>query len=167
MLGSWESAQAEAARALEQTLARQAAVDALETQVKHVFELAERAVADVQSIGSARREISETRELLERPRNSSRPPRAPWRIRDPQAPLERAEQRLARAEALALGMKTTVEALQAQRTVVDHAMESASGLAMQMKQAEALIATLRKERTIACELKIALESDDEEGAPGA
>ncbi len=42
-------------------------------------------------------------------------------------------------------------------------MESASNLAMQMKQAEALIAALRKERTLACELKaaLALEEDEE------
>ena len=44
-------------------------------------------------------------------------------------------------------------------------MESASGLAMQMKQAEALIAALRKERTLACELKAALELDEEDGEP--
>ena len=65
LLGRWESAQGEAARALEQTLARQAAVEALEAQVKHVFGMAERAVEDVQTIGSARREIEDTRNLLE------------------------------------------------------------------------------------------------------
>ncbi|MEO7987773.1 MAG: hypothetical protein ABI766_14690, partial [Gemmatimonadales bacterium] len=118
--------------------------------------------------GSARREISETRELLENTQEQFKTTEgALEEFETRKRQLERAEQRLARAEALALGMKTTVEALQAQRTVVDHAMESASGLAMQMKQAEALIATLRKERTIACELKIALELDDEEGAPRA
>jgi hypothetical protein len=41
LLAQWESAQTEAARGLEQTLARQGAVDALEAQVKHVFDLAE------------------------------------------------------------------------------------------------------------------------------
>ncbi|MEP6573925.1 MAG: hypothetical protein ABJD11_14580, partial [Gemmatimonadota bacterium] len=53
LLGKWESAQADAARALEQTVARQAAMDALETQVKHVFTLAERAVEDVRVIGAS------------------------------------------------------------------------------------------------------------------
>ena len=65
LLGPWESAQAEAAKGLEQTLARQGAVEALEAEVKHVFELAERAVDNVQTIGSSRREIEETRALLE------------------------------------------------------------------------------------------------------
>lgn len=165
LLGTWESAQAEAARALEQALARQAAVDALEAQVKHVFELAERAVADVQMIGSARREIEETRELLESTREQFKATEgALEQFETRKRQLDRAEQRLARAEALALGMRSTVEALTAQRTIVDHAMESAGTLALQMKQAEALIAALRKERTIACELKaaLALEEDDEE-----
>jgi len=166
LLGSWESAQAEASRALEQALARQAAVDALEAQVKHVFELAERAVADVQMIGSARREIEETRELLESTQEQFKATEgALEQFEARKRQLDRAEQRLARAEALALGMRATVEALTAQRTVVDHAMESASGLALQMKQAEALIAAFRKERTIACELKaaLALEEDEETG----
>ena len=165
LLGTWESAQAEAARALEQALTRQAAVDALEAQVKHVFELAERAVADVQTIGSARREIEETRELLESTQEQFKATEgALEQFETRKRQLDRAEQRLARAEALALGMRATVEALTAQRTIVDHAMESASSLALQMKQAEALIAVLRKERTIACELKaaFALEEDDEE-----
>ena len=164
LLGNWESAQEEAARGLEQTLARQGAVDALEAQVKHVFELAERAVADVQIIGSSRHAIEETRDLLETTREQVKATEgALEEFETRKRQLERAEQRLARAEALALGMRSTVEALIAQRTVVDHAMESASNLALQMKQAEALIAALRKERALACELKaaLALEEDEE------
>ncbi len=145
-------------------LARQGAVDALEAQVKHVFELAERAVADVQIIGSSRRAIEETRDLLETTREQVKATEGSLEeFETRKRQLERAEQRLARAEALALGMRSTVEALTAQRTVVDHAMESASNLALQMKQAEALIAALRKERALACELKaaLALEEDEE------
>jgi hypothetical protein len=82
--------------------------------------------------------------------------------------LERAEQRLARAEALALGIRSTVETLTAQKTVVDHAMESAGALGFQMKQAEALIAALRRERDLACDLKAAVaaltdETEDQVG----
>jgi hypothetical protein len=47
LLGRWESAQGEAAKGLEQTLARQGAVEALESEVKNVFELAQRAVDNV------------------------------------------------------------------------------------------------------------------------
>ncbi len=171
LLGKWEAAQTEAARALEQTLARQAAVEALEAQVRHVFGLAEQAVADVQAIGSARREIEETRTMLEEVQGQFRSTEQALQGFDSRKrQLERAEQRLARAEALALAIRSTVETLQAQRTVVDHAVESAGALAFQMKQAEALITALRRERTLACELKAAIaavaEEDEEGGTVG-
>ena len=153
---------------MEQDLARQGAVEALESEVKNVFELAQRAVDDVQPIGSSHREIDETRALLED--TQSRFEVAEQALRDFDArkrALEPAEQRLARAEALALGIKTTVETLQAQKTVVDHAMESAGALGLQMKQAEALIVSLpRRERSLAADLKAAVAAleDIEEGA---
>ena len=165
LLDKWEAAQTEAARGLEQTLAREAAVEALEAQVRHVFGMAERAVADVQAIGSARRDIEDTRALLEETQTQFRATEQSLQgFEARKRQLERAEQRLARAEALALGIRSTVETLQAQRTVVDHAVESAGALAFQMKQAEALISALRRERTLACELKaaIAAVADEDE-----
>jgi hypothetical protein len=56
-----------------------------------------------------------------------------------------------------MGIRSTVESLQAQKTIVDHAMESAGALTLQMKQAEALIQALRRERQLACDLKAALD----------
>jgi hypothetical protein len=47
-------------------------------------------------------------------------------------------------------------------------MESAGALSFQMKQAEALIGALRRERDLACDLKTAvaaLSEDDDEGTP--
>jgi chromosome segregation ATPase len=169
LLGKWESAQAQAAKALEQTLARQAGVEAIEAQVKHVFDLAERTVEDVQSIGSARREIEETRAMLQATQDQFKTTEETLKgFESRKRQLERAEQRLARAEALALGIRATVESLTAQKTVVDHAMESAGALSFQMKQAEALIGALRRERDLACDLKAAvaaLSEEDEEAAP--
>jgi exonuclease SbcC len=172
LLTRWESAQTEAGKALEQTLARQAGVEAIEAQVKHVFDLAERTVEDVQTIGSARREIEETRSMLAATQEQFKTTEETLKgFESRKRQLERAEQRLARAEALALGIRSTVESLTAQKTVVDHAMESAGALGFQMKQAEALIAALRRERDLACDLKSAVaalsdESEDEEaGGP--
>ena len=171
LLEKWESAQAQAAKALEQTLARQAGVEAIEAQVKHVFDLAERTVEDVQSIGSARREIEETRTMLQATQDQFKTTEETLKgFESRKRQLERAEQRLARAEALALGIRATVETLTAQKTVVDHAMESAGALGFQMKQAEALIGALRRERDLACDLKTAVASlsdeDDEEMQDG-
>ena len=169
LLEKWESAQTQAAKALEQTLARQAGVEAIEAQVKHVFDLAERTVEDVQSIGSARREIEETRAMLEATQDQFKTTEETLKgFESRKRQLERAEQRLARAEALALGIRATVESLTAQKTVVDHAMESAGALSFQMKQAEALIGALRRERDLACDLKTAvaaLSDEDEEATP--
>jgi chromosome segregation ATPase len=170
LLTRWESAQTDAAKALEQTLARQAGVEAIEAQVKHVFDLAERTVEDVQTIGSARREIEETRSMLEATQEQFKTTEETLKgFEARKRQLERAEQRLARADALALGIRATVESLTAQKAVVDHAMESAGALGFQMKQAEALIAALRRERDLACDLKTAAsaladEDEDQEAA---
>jgi chromosome segregation ATPase len=164
LLDKWESAQTEANKALEQTLARQAGVEAIEAQVKHVFDLAERTIQDVQTIGSARREIEETRAMLQATQDQFKTTEETLRgFESRKRQLERAEQRLARAEALALGIRATVESLTAQKTVVDHAMESAGALGFQMKQAEALIGALRRERDLACDLKAAISALGEEG----
>jgi chromosome segregation protein len=163
LLAKWDSAQGEAARALEQTLARQGAVDALEQQVKHLFGLAERAVADVQTISDARHDIDETRALLDATQAQFKATEETLKGFDArQRQLERAEQRLARAEALAIDVRTTVESLQAQRTLVDHVIDRAGALSFQIKQAEALVETLKRERTLACELKAAVEAVREE-----
>jgi DNA repair exonuclease SbcCD ATPase subunit len=168
LLAQWDSAQAEAARGLEQTLARQGAIEALEAQVKHVFELAERAVSDVQALGAARREVEETRELLQDTQQQFKAAESALQgFEGRRRQLERAEQRLARAEALAVDVRSTVESLQVQRTVVEHVIERAGALAFQMKQAEALVEVLKRERTLAADLKAAIASvreEDEETA---
>ncbi len=163
LLAKWESAQSEAARALEQTLARQGAVDALEQQVKHVFDLAEKSVADVHAISGARHDIDDTRALLDATQAQFKATEDTLRGFDArQRQLERTEQRLARAEALSIDVRTTVESLQAQRTLVDHVIERAGALSFQIKQAEALVETLKRERTLACELKAAVAAVREE-----
>ncbi len=159
LLGHWESAQAEAAKGLEQTLARQGAVDALEAQVRHVFDLADRAVEHAQTIGGSRREIEETHELLQE--TNAQLKAAEESLHGFEArrrQLERTEQRLARAEALAMEVRSTVEALQAQRAVVEHVIERSGVLTLLIKQAEAMVETLRRERTMACDVSAAVAS---------
>ena len=129
-----------------------------------MFDLAERTIEDVQTIGSARREIEETRAMLQATQDQFKTTEETLKgFESRKRQLERAEQRLARAEALALGIRATVESLTAQKTVVDHAMESAGALGFQMKQAEALIGALRRERDLACDLKAAISALGEDG----
>ena len=166
LLATWDSAQTEAARALDQTLARQGAVEALGAEVKHVFELAERAVENVQTIGAARREIEETHALLQETHAQLRSAEdALHTFEARKRQLERTEQRLARAEALSMEVRSSVESLQAQRAVVEHVIERSGALTFQMKQAEALLEMLRRERTLACDVSAAVAAarDEEEG----
>jgi chromosome segregation ATPase len=159
LLAQWESAQVEAARGLDQALARQGAVDALEAQVKHVFDLADRAVEHAQTIGGSRREIEETYQLLQETHaqlKSAEDALHGFEARRRQ--LERTEQRLARAEALALEVRSTVDSLQAQRAVVEHVIERSGALTFLIKQAEAVAETLRRERTLACDVSAAVAS---------
>jgi chromosome segregation ATPase len=168
LLAQWESAQAEAARGLEQTLARQGAVDALEAQVKHVFDLAERSVEHAQTIGASRREIEETHELLQDTHTQLKAAEGALHgFEARRRQLERTEQRLARAEALALEVRSTVESLQAQRAVVEHVIERSGALTFQIKQAEALVETMRRERTLACEVSAAVAAVRDEDEPEA
>ena len=138
-------------------------MDALEQQVKHVFDLAEKSVADVHAISGARHDIDDTRALLDATQAQFKATEDTLRGFDArQRQLERTEQRLARAEALSIDVRTTVESLQAQRTLVDHVIERAGALSFQIKQAEALVETLKRERTLACELKAAVAAVREE-----
>jgi chromosome segregation ATPase len=171
LLAQWESAQTEAARGLEQTLNRQGTVDALEAQVKHVFDMAEKSVEHAQTISASRREIEDAHALLKE--TSAELKSAEESLHGFEArrrQLERTEQRLARAEALAMEVRATVESLQAQRAVVEHVIERSGALTLQIKQAEALVEMMRRERTMACDVSAAvalLRDEDEDPAPKA
>ena len=61
-----------------------------------------------------------------------------------------------------------MESLQAQRAVVEHVIERSGALTFQIKQAEAVVEKLRRERTMACDVSAAVASmrDAEEAAQG-
>jgi hypothetical protein len=67
--------------------------------------------------------------------------------------IEELEQRLARADAIARDVRSTIEMISAQRSVVDLVLERSGTLVVQTKQAEALIEVLRAECSIASTLK--------------
>ncbi len=159
VLAKWEAAQAQADRAMEQVLARQAAMDALQAQVKDVFGAAERTMEDVRAISAGKREIEEVRGMLVSTQGQLRTVEDAVKGLDVRKrQLAQAEVRLARAEALALELRSSLEALQVQRTVVDQAVERTGALGFQMKQAEGLIEALREERKLAGRLKDAVET---------
>jgi ABC-type uncharacterized transport system YnjBCD ATPase subunit len=74
-----------------------------------------------------------------------------------QQQVEQLERRLARADALASTVRSTVEVIAAQRSVVDQAMERSAALGLQVKQAEALSEGLRAQCHLATQLRSAVE----------
>lgn len=167
LLATWETAQREAALSLEQIGSKQATLDAVGAQVKHVFEIAEKTADHVRSIAAERREIEEARLLLDRTREqlgeATESMRAfaerKWQVDD----LER---RLARADALARDVRGSAEVLAAQRSVVERVLDRSAALAVQMKQADALVESLRNECAAAAGLRIAVDGIEGNAAGG-
>jgi hypothetical protein len=79
--------------------------------------------------------------------------------------LAMALERLGRAVALLLGVRSGLEALQGQKAIVDQAVEKAGSLRFLLKQAEAMIDTLREEREVTARMSNAVavvrEADNE------
>ncbi len=162
-LAQWETAEAEVGQALEQVLARRSAIDALQSEIKQLFDMAERTVEDVRSITAAKEDIEDARTLLgstqDRLREAQEAARA---IEGRKQQVDSAEKRLARVEALHIDVRSSLETLQGQKALVDHVVEKAGTLSYQAKQAEALIDMLREERTIATRVRAAVEDPEQE-----
>jgi len=157
-LVKWEVVEGELGRALEQVAARQATVDALRADLKHMFELAERTAGDVSVITEAQREIEESkaslRELLRRLHETDVSMAG---LEERQRQIEQAEQRLARADALLIDIHSSLDALHGQKAVVDHVIEKIGSLTLEAQQAETLIDRLREERDITNRVRASLE----------
>ncbi len=154
LLGRSDVAQKAASQALEQIMGRQATVDAVHAQVKHVFEIAERTSADVKSISVARQNIEEARAQLDEMRGRVESATdAMHTFHERRRQIEELEHRLARADALTRDVRSTIEMISAQRSVVDLVLERSGTLVIQAKQAEALIEVLRAECSIASTLR--------------
>ena len=79
--------------------------------------------------------------------------------------IAKAEGRLARAEGLLVDVRSSLEALQGQKALVDQAVEKAGSLQFLLKQAEATIDGLREERRTSDRVRSAVAvagSHDEE-----
>ena len=157
ILSRWEVAQTNATRSLEQISGRQAMLDAIEGQIRQVSEIAEQTAENVRSIATARREVEETRSFLEATRSQLESATDGMRdFDDRKRQVEELERRLVRAEALSGDVRSTIETIAAQRSLVDQVLERSGTLAFQMKQAEALAEALRNECALATQLRTAM-----------
>jgi hypothetical protein len=90
-------------------------------------------------------------------------------LEDRQRQIAKAEERLARAEAVLVDVRTSLEALQGQKAIVDQAVEKAGSLQFLLKQADAVMDGLRGERDMTARVQAAMsvvrgedEADEEE-----
>ena len=164
LLRRCDAAQASATQALDQIVGRQATVDAVEAQVKRVFGIAERTATDVRDIESARRDIESARALLddmkERLKSTTE---AMNDFEERKRQIEKLEQRLARAEALSRDVRSTVQLISGQRSVIDQVLERSGMLSVQAKQAEGLIEALRAQCLLATTMHDAIRTQRPSG----
>ena len=138
---------------LNQVVGRQATIDAVEAQVTRVFDVAERSAQDMKAISAARRDVEGARALLDdmqdRLKNTTS---AMEDFAERKKQIERLEKRVAHTDAFARDVRSTVELIAAQRSVIDQVLERTGTLVKQMKQAEGLIESLRSECMLATSL---------------
>ena len=157
-LGTWDATQADLRHSLDELESRRATVDVLRANVTQMFELAERTAEDLKAAAAAQREIRESRavldDLLERLHAADSVTAA---LDVHHQEIEKAEARLARAQALLLDIQSSLETLNNQKAMLDQVIEQAGALTFQIQQAEGLIDRLRKERDVTNAVRVSLE----------
>ncbi|MEO5989819.1 MAG: hypothetical protein ABIU54_14775 [Candidatus Eisenbacteria bacterium] len=172
----WERVDADVKRSLEQIASRQSTVEALQSDLDRMFALVEKTATDVRTITSEHQGIAESRALLadvSQQLNDIRDTTGSLDERKRQ--MTKAEERLARADALVTNVRSSLEALEGQKAMVDQAIEKAGSLQFLLKQAEATIDSLREERKMDARVRAAVavvrdeedEQDDEDVARAA
>jgi len=160
-LAKWDAVEDQVARSLEELSVRQSTVETLRSDFDRLFALAEKTVADVREITSAHQEVEQTRQLLLDVTSRQGELRDATNVlEDRKRQMAKAEERLARAEALLGDVQSSIEALQGQKTIVDQAVEKAGSLQFLLKQAEATIEGLRQEREMSSRLRTAVTAGE-------
>ncbi len=158
-LAKWNLVEQSIARSLEQLSARQSTVEAVQADVDRMFVMAEKTAADVRAISAAQREIAESREQLDGVLGQLRQVSDTTSALDERKrQLTQAEDRLERAEALVIDLRSSLETLQGQKVLVDHAVEKAGSLRFLLKQAEAMVEEMREEREMVTRVRLAMAS---------
>ena len=157
-LERWDAARRELQASLEQAAARQATVEALNTNIREMFDLAERTASDLREAASLHRDIltwrPELDDLVARLCDAD-DARAALDLRRQE--LGEAERRLARADAVLIDIQSSLESLHNEKATLDVVIEKAGALAFQIQQGEALIDRLRKERDVTNTVRLALD----------
>jgi chromosome segregation ATPase len=157
-LDKWEASKQELQLSLEQLAARQSTVEAIKANIREMFDLGQRTANDLTTAAEVHRDIQQFKptldDLLHRLRDADAVA-AGLELRKRE--IEHAERRLARAEAVLIDIRSSLETLHNQKATLDQVIEKAGALAFQVQQGEALIDRLRKERDITNAVHVALD----------
>ena len=169
-MARWELVEQNIARSLEQIAARQGTIESLQADLDRMSTMAEKTATDVREITSAQREVEESRGVLDEVMSRLTEIRETSTTLDERKrQMNKAEERLARADALLVDVRSSLEALQGQKVMVDQAVEKAGSLRNLLKQAEGVIEGLREEREMSSKVRAAIrlvdenDGDDEDG----
>ncbi len=161
-LAAWERVEQEIARSLEQLTVRQGTIESLQADIDRMFVLAEKTTADVRAIAAAQQEIRENRGSLDGVVSQLREVREmTTALEERKRDMARAEARLSRAEALLVDVRSSLSVIQAQKVIIDHAVEKAGSLQFLLRQAEATVEGLREERELTARVRAASDRGDE------
>ncbi len=163
-MAKWDLVESELARSLEQIAARQGTVESVQSDLDRMLVMAEKTAADVREIASAHEEIDQRRATLRdvvgKLRNVQE---SATSLEERHRQIARAEERLARAEALHADVRASLETLQGHKALVDQAVEKAGSLQFLLRQAEAMIDSLRDERSMSVRVRDAVGIEGDEG----
>lgn len=156
-MAKWDLVEQDVARSLEQLAARQGTVDALQADLERMLAMAEKTAGEVRAITSAQRDVADSHQLLDGVMaRLQQVQELAGTLDERKRQMSRAEERLARAEALLVDVHSSLEALQGQKVLVDQAVEKAGSLRVLVKQAESMAETLREEREIVGRMRVAI-----------
>ena len=156
-MAKWDLVEQDVARSLEQLVARQGTVDAVQADLERMFTMAEQTAIEVRAITSSTREVAESRKQLDAVMSGLTEARAmSSAIEERKRQLAKAEERLSRAEALLVDVQSSLESLQGQKVLVDQAVQKAGSLKSLLRQAEGLVENLREERELVGRMRTAV-----------
>ncbi len=166
-LARLDQTEQELARSLGTLEARQEMVNVVKEDLQQLFRMAEQTLEDVGAIAAARDEVEEARGVLDVVLGKTEQmDQLMGTIQGHQQQIEAAETRLTQAQALLMDIRAGLQTLGSQKAVVDHVIEQSGQLAFEVKEAEALLDSLRREREMTQRIHDAVKElrDDDSAA---
>lgn len=141
---------------------RQQSVDAVREELAAMFERTDKTLGQVRSISRAKKKVEATKEALDEIlRRAEQVDEIAEAVDRRRAEIEEAENRMGHMEALVSDLRSGLRTLSSEKAMVDAAIEKASDLSYEVKEAEAVIRALKDERKTSGRVLDALKNESE------